>query len=141
MRRVRLSIPFQRTNKIQVRLIKAIIGNYGEKDYGLLRKNCEHLATLCLTGIPFSTQTDMVKKFMDDSVNSGGNNFVWLIDGIGKILSRVSNYRALDPTLIKLIQLLEEARDYEKKLNEEVTPEKVKEEIEKFITNRLKQIK
>ncbi|CAI2194573.1 6844_t:CDS:1, partial [Funneliformis geosporum] len=63
--RYHLIIPFKRPEKIKEHITKAILAECGSKDYSFLGNNCEHFATFCVCGIPFSTQSDKVKLFFN----------------------------------------------------------------------------
>jgi len=66
--RYRSFIPFQRPEKIRKNISIAILAKYGieeEYAYDFFKNNCEHFATLCVYGVPFSTQVDRVKPFCD----------------------------------------------------------------------------
>lgn len=54
-------IPFQRPEKIKENITKAVLAEYGAEEYSFLSNNCEHFATMCVCGIPFSTQADKIK--------------------------------------------------------------------------------
>lgn len=56
----RLIVPFKKPELIKKHIEIAIRSVYGLGEYHLLKKNCEHFATLCVTGVPFSKQIDLV---------------------------------------------------------------------------------
>lgn len=58
--RYRLIVPFKRPEQIEQHLTTAILAEYGAETYSLLGNNCEHFATLCVTGMLFSTQADKI---------------------------------------------------------------------------------
>ncbi|CAI2181163.1 20291_t:CDS:2, partial [Funneliformis geosporum] len=111
--RYHLVIPFKRPEKIQGHLTKAIVGNYGEKDYSFLGKNCEHFANLCVCGFSFSTQADVDKWI--------------LIDHLIKLFPSKS--------------LVAEINKNDGIFDEKGTSAKIQEEKEKFKNNRRKRIK
>ncbi|CAI2164805.1 1564_t:CDS:2 [Funneliformis geosporum] len=52
-------VPFKRPELIQKHIEMAISVKYGLGKYHLLKNNCEHFATLCVVGVPFSKQADI----------------------------------------------------------------------------------
>jgi len=58
-------IPFKRPEKIEEHIRKAIKHEYGAGEYDLFRKNCEHFATMCVYGFPYSKQANLVKFNME----------------------------------------------------------------------------
>ncbi|CAG8477127.1 15728_t:CDS:10, partial [Cetraspora pellucida] len=49
-----------RPEKIREHISQAVLAEYGAESYNFLGNNCEHFATLCVCGIPFSTQADKI---------------------------------------------------------------------------------
>ena len=54
----RLIIPFKKPELIREHIRKAIAAKYGEGKYNVVSNNCEHFATLCVTGVKFSSQVE-----------------------------------------------------------------------------------
>jgi Leucine-rich repeat (LRR) protein len=59
-------IPFKKPKKIIEHIIKTVLSRYAKGEYDLFEKNCEHFATLCVCGIPFSEQADKLKFLYGD---------------------------------------------------------------------------
>ncbi|CAG8501758.1 16796_t:CDS:2 [Cetraspora pellucida] len=87
-------IPFKRPEKIEKHIKKAIDNRYGEGEYRLLGKNCEHFATLCVYDFDFSKQANKVKFYTE-----GRENYLEKLKKVqerGSLISRISilsNYK------------------------------------------------
>lgn len=55
-------IPFKKPKVIEKHIKLAIDAEYGLSNYNLFTRNCEHFATLCVTGISFSPQAYLMFK-------------------------------------------------------------------------------
>lgn len=51
-------VPFKLSELIEQHIDIAVNTEYGSGKYNLLSRNCEHFATLCVGGVPFSKQVD-----------------------------------------------------------------------------------
>jgi hypothetical protein len=56
-------IPFKKPKEIIKCAVKSVFSLYGKNEYHLLKQNCEHFATLCVCGVPFSEQVNKIKGF------------------------------------------------------------------------------
>ena len=53
----------------------------GERNYHLFHNNCEHFATWCKTGIPFSFQVELLKKSLQKLSESESGQLVMSVIG------------------------------------------------------------
>ncbi|CAH1760396.1 5640_t:CDS:2, partial [Entrophospora sp. SA101] len=60
-------IPFKRLELIEKQIDIAIKAKYGEKQYHLLKNNCEHFAKMCVYGLGISQQSKMANAISKDS--------------------------------------------------------------------------
>jgi hypothetical protein len=64
VKRYHAVIPFKKREKIIEHIEKALLSKYGEGEYHLLLKNCEHFANMCVYGINRSEQVEKLKKYL-----------------------------------------------------------------------------
>ncbi|CAI2178337.1 3483_t:CDS:2 [Funneliformis geosporum] len=110
----RLIIPFKKPEEIENSINVAIDKKkYGKGKYNLITRNCEHFATLCVTGVKFSSQVknllDLNFKLNKEKINEkvlSEDNFIAQVEKASELdLSEFINLEELDCSSNQLTRL------------------------------------
>lgn len=104
--RYHVVIPFKRKEKIIEHIVKALLSKYGEGEYHLLLKNCEHFANMCVYSINRSEQVEKLKKFLIMMRGKENNNIL----EINKSDKMFTNLKVSRELTIEEKQIIEELR-------------------------------
>jgi Leucine-rich repeat (LRR) protein len=142
--RYRLLVPFKRPEKIEEHIITATLAEYGAEKYNFLGNNCEHFATLCVYGIPFSIQIDKKFKSLSRKIYLSRKVFLDLDTEIEKYEEKFNEMISDSPEFKKELKKLKnyyknEVKKIRKgKLSEEKQQELSESELEKRIKKIIK---
>ncbi|CAG8541743.1 14534_t:CDS:2 [Rhizophagus irregularis] len=109
--RYHVLIPFKRKEKIIEHIEKALLSKYGEGEYHLLLKNCEHFANMCVYSINRSEQVEKLKKYLIGVKRKENNNIYKnnILD-INKSDKMFTNLKVSRELTIEEKQIIEELR-------------------------------
>ncbi|RGB33277.1 hypothetical protein C1646_788985 [Rhizophagus diaphanus] len=109
--RYHVLIPFKRKEKIIEHIEKALLSKYGEGEYHLLLKNCEHFANMCVYSINRSEQVEKFKKYLIRVKGKENNNIYKnnILD-INKSDKMFTNLKVSRELTIEEKQIIEELR-------------------------------